>query len=394
MKTTITLILLLNSLLISSQIPKEIERINKKISAFYEGQKPPFIKSNIEKLTRYSQNFYNGKTEYYRYYNAKKKILKGVRFYTDNDIFSIFDNRDHEYTGGLKLEFITDFFGLKLLSPRRDHKFLSYQSLIFGFELYTPNVIDIKDISDLDIRDRPFASFQYLGRSRNIISLDGDYRSSGVLKIGLIGGDVSRNFQRLLHRDLTDSDNNNGWDYQIANGGRLAIQYDLSNEWQYNFKKKNLYFNYGIEAKGGFEKTSITPTIALTNKSFFEKNAHYAINSGNSNFGTQKWGQQFLQTIFYEAKLEPEIVFYNSLLQGYITKNKEFKFNDSTNLNEEIPTISDINRLVGRFSFAFGFRNFNSTLLFQYYLQTPEYNYSWKNKYFHRYGRVSFTMNI
>jgi hypothetical protein len=394
MKTTITLISLFCSLLISSQIPKKVDSINKKIFAFYEGQKLPFIESNIVELTQDLQNFYNGKTEYYRYYNAKKKVLKGIRFYTDNDIFSFFDNRDHEYTGGLRLEFITDFFGLKLFSFRRDHKFLSYQSLMFGFELYTPNVIDVKNVNNLDERDRPFASFQYLGRSRNIISLNGNYRSSELLKIGLIGGDVSRDFQRLLHRDITDSDNNNGWDYQIANGGRLAIQYDLRNEWQYNFKKKNLYFNYGFETKLGFEKTSITPTIALTNKSFFEKNPHYAINSENSDFGTQKWGRQFLQTVFFEAKLEPEIVFYNSMLQGYVTKNKEFKFNDSTSLNEEIPVISDINRLVGRFSFGFGFRNFNSTFLFEYYLQTPEYNYSWKNKYFHRYGRISFTMNI
>ena len=233
MKTIITLISLFCSLLISSQIPTEIDSINKNISAFYEGQKTLFIESDVVKLTQYNQIFYNGKTEYYRYYNAKKKILKGIRFYTDNDIFSFFDNRDHEYTGGLRLELITDFFGLKLFSFRRDHKFLSYQSLMFGFELYTPNVIDVKNLNDLDKRDRPFASFQYLGRSRNIISLNGNYRSSGVLKIGLIGGDVSRNFQRLLHRDVTDSDNNNGWDYQIANGGRLAIQYDLRNEWQY-----------------------------------------------------------------------------------------------------------------------------------------------------------------
>lgn len=394
MKTTITIISLLYSLFISSQIPKKIDSINKKIIAFYEGEKLPLIESNIEKLTKNNQNFYSYKTEYYKYYNAKKKIIKGIRFYTDNDIFSFFDNRDHEYTGGFRLEMITDFFGLKLLSFRRDHEFLSYQSLIFGFELYTPNIIDVKNINDLDPRDRPFASFQYFGRSRNIINHNGDYRSSGVLKIGLIGGDISRNFQRLIHRDITDSDNNNGWNYQIANGGRLAIQYDLRNEWQYNFNKKNLYLNYGFETKLGFEKTSITPTIALTNKSFFEKNPHYAINSGNTNFGTQRWGQQFLQTFFYEVKLEPEIVFYNSMLQGYLTKNREFKFNDSSNLNEEIPVMSEINRLVGRFSLGFGFRNFNSTFLFEYYLQTPEYNYSWKNKYFHKYGRISFTMNI
>lgn len=154
--------------------------------------------------------------------------------------------------------------------------------------------------------------------------------------------------------------------------------------------------NYGYEAKLGLEKTSFTPRLVLTTKSFFEKNPHYAINSTNQHFGSQKWMSQVCQTLFFEAKLEPEIVLYNAMLQGYLRKNTKFEYDNVTDTGAEkdIPVINNIKRIVGRFSFGFGFRNYNSTLLFEYYLQTPEYDYSWKDKYFHKYGRISFTMNI
>lgn len=393
-KKVVGILFLLNSMFLFTQVPNDIKDKHDQILDFYKNENKSLLKKDVTKLTAEMGVFYDSITEYYRYYGTKKNVLKGVRFYTDNDFFAFIDNRDHEYTGSFRLELITDYFGLKLFSFRREHLFLSYQSVLFGFDLYTPDIIDVKNIADLDKRDRPFASFQYFGRSRNIIRYDGKYRSSGVLKIGLIGGNISKNFQRFLHRDIIDSENNNGWDYQIANGGRLAIQYDLSNEWQTKVKNKNRYFNYGFETKIGFEKFSITPTLAVTNKSFFEKNPHYAINSKNPHFGTQQWGQQFYQSMFFDAKLESEIVFYNSMLQGYITKNKEFKFNDSTNLNEEIPLQSNINTIVGRLHLGLGFRNYNSTFMFEYFIQTPEYDYSWKNKYFHKYARISFTMNI
>lgn len=397
MKKLLLIFILTKSIGLYSQIPEDINNLHQKLCKL-NGKKSHLLtrdeKNKTQEMAKKAETFYDSITEYYKYYNSKKKLLKGVRFYFDNDIFAVLDNRDHEYTGGFRIELITDFFGTKFLSWHKDHEYLNYQSILFGFELYTPNVLNVKSVNDLDKRDRPFASFQYIGRSRNIIRHDGKYRVSGVLKLGIIGGNVSREFQRIIHRDITDSENNNGWDYQLANGGRIAIQYDYSNEWQYKFNNKKSYLNFGFKAKAGFEKFSLTPTLGFTNKSFFEKNPHYAINTSNEHFGTQNLGKQISQTWFYEVKLEPEIVFYNSMLQGYITKNEEFVFNDVTKTNQKIPTISNINRVVGRFSLGTGFRNYNSTLLFEYYIQTPEYDYSWKNKYFHKYARISFTMNI
>lgn len=343
------------------------------------------------------QKYFNGVTEYYRYYQGEKKIIKGVRVYTDNDLFAGFDNRDHEYTGGLRVEVITDYVGTKLLSFRPDNEYLSYQSVFFGFEAFTPDVLDVDSMSALNPLDRPFASFQYFGRSRNILKFNGKYRASGTLKVGIMGGDFGRNFQRLIHRDVTDSENNNGWDFQIANGGRFALQYDLDNEWQFILNKESLrrqYLNLGFTTRVGFIRNSIAPTLTFTNKSFFQKNPHYALKTKNEHFGTQSVWKQFVETVFYEVKFQGEAVAYNAMLQGYIRDNEEFVFNEETNLNFEIPTIDDINNFVGQFSLGFGFRTYRTTILFDYVFMSPEYDYSWKDKSFHRYGRISFTMNL
>jgi len=393
MKKLILIVLLLSNVLLIAQVPNDIKDTHEKLSDFYSNNGSSLPDCELKASTEKMKKYYEKATDYYRYYGTKKKIIKGVQLYTDNDLFDLVNNKDHEYTGGFRIELITDHFGLKMLSWRRDHKYLSYQSLLFGFELYTPEGLNVFDVNDLNKDDRPFASFQYFGHSRNIISYDGKHRVSSVLKIGLMGGDVSRKFQFVIHRDITDSENNNGWDYQIANGGRLAIQYEAHYEWQRKLSNR-LYFNYGMEGKIGFEKFSFTPTFALTTKSFFEKNPHNAINSSNPYFGAQSWCQQFCQSWFLELKVEPEVVAYNSMLQGYWTDNEEFVSNSTTNTDEEIPLQSGIYALVVRSSLGFGFRNYNTTILLEYYLQSPEYDYSWKTGFFHGYGRVSFTMNI
>lgn len=377
-------------------VPEKVKVCHEKICDYYDtksehNHKQATSKKELKEYREYLEGYYDSVTDYYRYFKKKKQILKGVRFYTDNDAF-FFNNRDHEYTGGLRIEFITDFVGLKILSFRRDHEFLNYQAVFFGFELYTPNDLDIRDVDELNPLDRPFASFQYIGRSRNILRYDGTYRATSELKIGIIGGEVSRNFQRVIHRDILDSPNNNGWDFQIANGGRLGLQYSNTHEWQEKIATGNLYFNYGFNFGLGLEKNVLSSVFTLTNKNFFERNPHNAIKSKEVDFGSQKWWDQVKQTAFFEVKLQPEVVFYNTMLQGYPTTNRDFVFVD--NSIEEIPVLEDINRLIGRFSFGFGFRNYDTNLLLEFYMQTPEYDYSWKDKFFHSYGRISFTFNI
>lgn len=396
MKRNFTLLLLAFSLLLKAQVPEWVQALNKEADQFYTDTLQLENSFNgTEKLNEY----YQTRTDYYRYYAAERQIIKGVRIHTDNDLFAMYDNRDHEYTGGLRVELITDYLRVKLLSFRPDYKFLSYQSFFFGFEGYTPDQLNVFDPQLLNPNDRPFASFQYFGRSRNIMAREGHFRISSELRVGLIGGDFGRNFQRIIHRDITDSENNNGWDFQIANGGRLALQYDLVYDWQYQFEKRssgakrNLYLNYGFIANIGSVKLAATPVLTITNKSFFDKNPHYSIHVGE-HFGNRSLWNQIRSTLFYEASIRPELVLYNAMLQGYFLDNNDFVFDPESQVNVEVPVIEDINNIVGRYSFGFGFRAYNSTFLFDYVILSPEYDYSFKEKAFHNYARLSLTMNL
>ncbi len=396
MKHFFSLILLSLSIFMQAQHPQKILDMMDAADNYYAGDS--LSKSKSFK-TADLNDYFETITDYYRYYDAEKRIIKAVRIYHDNDLFGFYDNRDHEYTGGLRAEIVTDFLRVKLLSLRPDHKYLSYQTFFFGFEGYTPDTLNVFSPDRLSTQDRPFASFQYFGRSRNDISREGDFRMTSELKIGVIGGDFGRNFQRLIHRDITDSENNNGWDFQIANGGRLAIQYDLRYEWQLQLRKgleergKNVYFNYGLKTFLGFAKIAASPTLTLTNRSFFTRNPHSSINV-QDHFGTQRLCDQIAKTWFYNISWQPELVGYNSMLQGYILDNEGFVFDPESQVNVKVPVIEEINSFVSRLSLGFGFRAYNSTFLFDYVILSPEYDYSFKDKAFHNYARLSLTMNL
>lgn len=379
-----------------SEIDSMVVATHDSINKYYNNKK----KYNLTELNKEIEKIkthYDKITEYYSYHNTKKETLKGIRFYHENDMLGVFSkNLDHEYTGAFKIDFITDFFGLKILSWRRDNSFLSYQSLTLGFELYTPENINVTNPNDLNHNDRPFASFQYIGRTRNLLSLNGTRRITSEIKFGIIGGNVSRNIQMVTHNDIKPGSSiNKGWDYQIGNGGRLGIQYDLSNEWQKMLNKK-LYFQYGFDTGAGHIKCYISPKATLTNKNFYERNPHNAIKTSD-NFGTKGLWTQVKSTFFYEVNYQPEYVAWNTMLQGYPFDNAHNVIgnNDDT---IGIPVIENIKNIVHNIGFGFGAKNYKTTIHLQYNLRTPEYNIdnnlSWNNKRFHHYGRLSFTMNI
>ncbi|MDO6803003.1 DUF2219 family protein [Wenyingzhuangia sp. 1_MG-2023] len=387
---------------LNPNIPKDDKKNN--TSDFFKNlgnKEKSFKKLDYQSKVKIVSNFVQKKvdqyTMYYRYYNSDKKIIKGVRVYHENDMLGLFQkNQDHEYTGGFQIDIVTDYFGLKILSFRPDDEYLTYQSITFGFELYTPSEINVSDPNNLNPNDRPFASFQYFGRTRNIINIDGDYRSSSEIKIGIIGGDVSRNVQMVVHNDVTPGSSvNKGWDYQIGSGGRLGLQYNLVNEWQKNIYKNN-YINYGVNGGVGHLKGFIQPILKITNKTFFEKNPHNGIKT-NDFFGTKKWGKQVWKTLFYEMNYSPDYVFFNSMLQGYPFSNEHNVIGNNNN-TVGIPVIENINNFVHRFSFGLGFKNYRTTIHYQHFFQSPEYdvssNPSWDGKTFHHYGRISLTLDL
>lgn len=202
---------------------------------------------------------------HYHVQATSKQWIKGIHLYHENDFFLFSPlNADRDYTGGFRLELMTDWFKMRLFkSFGNDHKFLSYQSIFIGGEGYTPyirfteeelkerkipyeinsqtgfftdsSLVAIQQYmgSNQEATDRPFASFQYIGRAKYRLHHRGFYRMQSLFKLGTVGGNLGNNIQAVIHQDLTTgSQRVLNWDKQIANGGRLAInvehQLDIS----------------------------------------------------------------------------------------------------------------------------------------------------------------------
>jgi len=150
--------------------------------------------------------------------------LLGVRLYTENDFLSpLAPNKDDNYTGGLKVEIVTNlagkFFQNKILNPMRWVPV--QQSFAFSVTIFTPT--DLRS-SDILVNERPYASY----RSWNIGAgfMKENNRINYELAIGSMGTPLGGKVQRKIHRDGWFGSTRpvpQGWDYQIANGGSLAI---------------------------------------------------------------------------------------------------------------------------------------------------------------------------
>lgn len=214
----------------------------------------------------------------YDYHKTSKRFFKSIHIYHDNDFFMLSEkNMDRDYTGGFRFELTTDQLKLRVLKNyfTRDDV-LTYQSFFIGGEGYTPYIrftedeldgknipYEIKDgfftemsldtitsylTNNQELSDRPFASFQYLGRGKYRMQLKGKWRSTSLVKIGFVGKKVGENIQALLHRDITkNSQRVLNWDRQIAQGGRLAINVDHKIDFMLLSKQSNYLRENGFE---------------------------------------------------------------------------------------------------------------------------------------------------
>jgi len=156
-----------------------------------------------------------------------KKAFYGIRLFTENDYLSFFSpNTDDNYTGGVKVEFLTNNFRfLRLGKLFKTNKWdIVSQTIGYGVTVFTPNDI----ANDKIVRnDRPYASYEFLNIGSYFIDTISNKNIVGYeLLIGSIGSQRGRNLQTTIHKNHflgTQRPVPMGWDYQVANGGSLAI---------------------------------------------------------------------------------------------------------------------------------------------------------------------------
>jgi hypothetical protein len=155
----------------------------------------------------------------------EKKHYAGFRIYHENDFVVPFvTNTDDNYTGGLKVEFITNAIPQKpaiIFNPLKGK--INSLSFLFGLTAFTP-----QDLADPNIiyTDRPYASFRYWGIGVSSINKDTTWKLSYELQFGAMGRPLAGKGQSYIHRNhLFGSQRADpmGWKYQIGYDGTFAF---------------------------------------------------------------------------------------------------------------------------------------------------------------------------
>ncbi|MBC7774958.1 MAG: DUF2219 family protein [Phycisphaerae bacterium] len=275
----------------------------------------------------------------YSFTETSKKAIKSIYAEHTNDFFS-FHNNDRDLTGAFRLEIATDLFKLRLLSSFSDkwwnlnsRSWYSYQTVFLGGEGYTPYLRDTSIFNtskSFDRDDRPYASIQYLGRSKYRIYRHGQFRMFSQFKLGSIGSTTPDNVQSTIHRDITiGSYKPQGWGAQIAAGGRIAVSYEIvpelmivSKNWLISRKWSDVteikgrgWINLSVlgEGKIGHEITSVGAGLNFSNRNFKESGGILIpfVSRGPNSF------VNFLKKTSFNVKGLYRYVIHNSMLEGY-----------------------------------------------------------------------------
>ncbi len=283
------------------------------------------LNSNLaEKYSDYSYT----KTAHNPYKGSEVFVLNDLFAYTALMGLNATPNLDKNYTGAGMLEIRTDWFKFRFNifsifwpNSRIDlngDKWLSYQGVICGLDVFTPYIRDsIPLVTNLfNDWDRPFYSYKYLGRSLYRLNLNENLRTSASIKLGVIGSETAVKVQSFLHRDVTVSSiTPKGWDSQIANGGRFGFQYEFQfdallfsrnnglKRHEGNFNKKvNLFTTGGYNL--GHQLTAVNVGIGVCNRDFGQTNGRLFMGNKKNGFVTQ-------------LKVRYRYVFYSGPLEGY-----------------------------------------------------------------------------
>lgn len=169
----------------------------------------------------------------------------------ENDVFGP-NNRDENYTGGLKLEVLTPQWG-QFWQPFfrfKQVKSLNIQRIAFGGTGYTPQDLAA---STIVLNDRPYASLVYGSIGNTSYSPTNKWLVQSDLIIGWMGTKSPGQLQAYLHRNNWLGSTRPvplGWDNQIGFDGAMIANY--------NTRVQYFLSDYNPKSKVSFVQTSLT----------------------------------------------------------------------------------------------------------------------------------------
>jgi len=160
--------------------------------------------------------------------------VSGVRLHVDNDLFAG-GQKDRDYTGGFAFTFSgTDardrYLSLDPVLAKIDsvtsptEAASTHHARQIGLVVFTPREVLRKDaIQD----DRPYASLLYTTNARVRVEADNRTAWSSSFTIGALGLSATEAVHDAVH-SLVGSENPQGYDHQISDGGEPTARYTLA----------------------------------------------------------------------------------------------------------------------------------------------------------------------
>jgi hypothetical protein len=329
---------------------------------------------------------------WYNFSTRDKQVLKGFCIRHSNDLLTpvglaemvgytpnantniLQGNDDRDYTGGLLVEFITDYMKI---NRRRDVK--TYQRLLFGADVYSPYFKDttvFRNDTSFNKYDRPHASFQYSGWGTRGVSWNYLFRWDITLKIGRIGGDKAKILQTGLHQDISYSPRPQGWGAQVAAPGRFGISAEYRPEWLIKClssknhsstnRDREVFTSGFLDLMMGTYMTTFGGGLEVSNRNFYTANANYMTTRNKVIAG-------WFQYVMWAVRGNVKFVQHNTMLEGYglwaTTEKNDDRFTPRSLHKLEW---RQVKRTVYTFDLLLSKQTRYATIFYQYSVISPE----------------------
>ena len=169
--------------------------------------------------------------------HMNEKDASSWAIYVDNDLLAP-GSSDRDYTGGVSLTLSGKHAANNWLSTdsllhwidRRlklvNEDGLTLHSFETGLTIFTPEDTEATEALD---DDRPYSSLVYLSNSREQVNPAARTSLITTLTVGALGLRIGEDVQNGIHRTI-GSQETNGWDNQISDGGELTFRYGVASQ--------------------------------------------------------------------------------------------------------------------------------------------------------------------
>lgn len=259
---------------------------------------------------------------------ANASSLKTLSFVVDNDIL-VPSSRDQDYTGGFNLSYVSDdanqsifYFEIPLnfiddlvdLKKAKDNLY-GIETGLYGF---TPENTQFEGVNG---DDRPYSSLLYFSNTHERVDFEQKSAWQSRLTIGVLGLDIAPNLQEGVH-NLTGSEQPQGWEHQISDGGEPTFRYQLANQQAFDLDMENIEVKYSKQISVGYiseASMSISSRFGQFNSSWWNFNPEFSSYGEQRNSLSGNQGESFG---FVGASVK--FRFYNAFVQG------QFRHSDLT----------------------------------------------------------------